>query len=110
MAVTWSITNLEYNTDSDKGVTRASWSVTDEETVGSVIHTGRVSGAETLIPNPSDAGYITYDDITETDAINWVKTTLGADEVTVVENKVAAQITKSKVPPTASGLPWVVEG
>ena len=86
MAVTWSITNTEYNNDSDKGVVHASWQCTDSEVVG--------------------AGYKAYASVTEANVIAWVKATLGSEEVTRVETKVAAQITKSKTPPTAWGVPW----
>ena len=106
MAVTWSITNTEYNNDSDKGVVHAAWQCTDSETVSDVVHTGTVSGMESYTPDASAEGYIAYDDLTEADVIAWVKATLGEDEVTRVEAKVAAKITKSKTPPTSWGLPW----
>jgi uncharacterized OB-fold protein len=110
MAVTWSITNTEYNNDSDKGVVHAAWSATDSETVGSgdsaVVHTGTVSGMESYTPNASADGYVAYASLTEANVVAWVKATLGSEEVTLVENRVAAQITKSKTPPTAWGVPW----
>lgn len=110
MAVTWSITNTEYNNDSDKGVVHASWQCTDSEVVGSgdsaVTHTGNVAGMESFTPEPDADGYIAYNDLTEANVIGWVKDLLGSDEVTRVEGKVAAQITKSKTPPTSWGVPW----
>jgi hypothetical protein len=111
MAIEWNIKNLEYNNDSDKGVVHASWICSDSETVGSgdsavVEHTGNVSGMESYTPDASAEGYIAYDDLTEADVIAWVKATLGSEEVTRVETKVAAQITKSKTPPTGWGVPW----
>ena len=110
MAVTWTITNTEYNNDSDKGVIKASWFCSDSETVGSgdsaVTHIGKVSGTESYTPDASADGYIAYASLTEANVIAWVKATLGADEVTRVETKVAAKITKSKTPPTAWGVPW----
>jgi len=110
MAVTWSITNTEYNNDSDKGVVHAAWSATDSEVVGSgdsaVTHTGTVSGMESFTPDASADGYKAYASLKETDVVAWVKETLGSDEVTRVETKVAAQITKSKTPPTGWGVPW----
>ena len=102
MAVTWSITNTEYNTDSDKGIVQAAWSASEVD--GD--HTGTVSGRESYTPDASDAGYIAYASVTEANVIAWVKATLGSDEVTRVETKVAAQITKSKTPPTGWGVPW----
>jgi len=110
MAIEWKIINTEYNNDSDKGVVHASWQCTDSETVGSgdsaVVHVGTVSGMESYTPDASAEGYIAYASLKESDVITWIKTTLGNEEVTRVEAKVAAQITKSKTPPTKWGLPW----
>jgi hypothetical protein len=102
MAVTWSITGTEYNTDSDKGVVHAAWSAT--ETDGD--HAGSVSGMESFYPDASAESYIAYDSLTEANVLGWVKNLLGEDEVARVETKVADQITKSKTPPTAWGVPW----
>ena len=110
MAAVWNITNLEYNNDSDKGVVHASWTCSDSETVGSgdsaVVHTGTVSGMESYTPDASKSGYVAWDSLTEAKVRSWVKATLGSEKVTEVETKVAAQITKSKTPPTAWGKPW----
>ena len=110
MAVTWSITNTEYNNDSDKGIVHAAWCATDSEVVGSgdsaVTHTGTVSGMESYTPDASAGGYVAYASLTEANVVAWIKATLGDTEVTRVETKVAAQITKSKTPPTAWGVPW----
>ena len=106
MAVTWSITNTEYNNDSNKGVVHASWSATDSEVVSGVTHTGTVSGMESYTPDSSAGGYVAYDSLTEANVVAWTKAKLGDTEVTRVETKVAAQITKSKTPPTGWGVPW----
>ena len=110
MAITWSISNTEYNNDSDKGVIKAAWSCSDSETVGSgdsaVDHKGIVSGAESYTPDASADGYIAYASLTEANVIAWVKATLGSEKVTEVETKVAAQITKSKTPSTTWAVPW----
>ena len=108
MAIEWNIANLEYNNDSDKGVVHASWTCSEVVDSGDpvVTHIGRVSGMESYTPDASAEGYVAYDDLTEANVIAWVKATLGADEVTRVETKVAAQITKSKTPPTGWGVPW----
>ena len=102
MAVTWNITNLEYTNDSDKGVVHAAWSAT--ETDGD--HTGTVSGMESYTPDSSAEGYVVWDLLDEATVVGWVKETLGSDECTRVEGKVADQITKSKTPPTAWGVPF----
>ena len=110
MAIAWTITKTEYNTDSDKGIVHASWQCTNSEVVGSgdsaVTHTGTVSGMESYTPDSSAAGYTAYDSVTEANVLAWVKATLTDAVVTEVETKVAAQITKSKTPPTSWGVPW----
>ena len=102
MAVTWTITNMEYTNDSDKGVVHAAWSAS--ETDGD--HTGTVSGMESYTPDASPEGYVAWDSLDEATVVGWVKETLGADECTRVEGKVADQITKSKTPPTSWGKPF----
>ena len=102
MAVTWTITNMEYTNDSDKGVVHAAWSAS--ETDGD--HTGTVSGMESYTPDSSASGYIAYDSLTNAKVVSWVKATLGADECTRVEGKVADQIARSKTPPTSWGKPF----
>ena len=103
MAVTWTITNMEYTNDSDKGVVHAAWSAS--ETDGD--HTGTVSGMESYTPDSSAEGYVAWDSLDEATVVGWVKETLGADECTRVEGKVADQITKSKTPPTSWGVAWL---
>ena len=102
MAVTWNITNMEYTNDSDKGVVHAAWSAS--ETDGD--HTGTVSGMESYTPDSSAEGYVVWDLLDKATVVGWVKETLGSDECTRVEGKVADQITKSKTPPTAWGVPF----
>jgi len=102
MAVTWTITNMEYINDSDKGVVHAAWSAS--ETDGD--HTGTVSGMESYTPDSSASGYIAFDSLTNAKVVSWVKATLGSDEVTRVGEKIAAQIAESKTPSTAWGKPF----
>jgi len=102
MAVTWTITNMEYTNDSDKGVVHAAWSASDSD--GD--HTGTVSGMESYTPDASAEGYVAWDSLDESTVVGWVKETLGSDECTRVEGKVADQITKSKTPPTSWGKPF----
>ncbi len=102
MAVVWSITNLEYTNDSDKGVVHAAWSATDTD--GD--HSGTVSGMESYTPDPSDSGFVAYDDLDEATVVAWVKSTLGSDEVSAVEAKATAKLKEAKTPSTAWGLAW----
>ena len=112
MAVTWNVVSLDATKTvgslSDV-VTTVHWTASNSETVGSgdsaVIHSGSAYGSVSLAE--ADSGSFTpYADITKDNAITWVKSALGSDEVTKVETEIAAQITAWKTPPTYSGVPW----
>ena len=112
MAVTWDVVSLDATKTvgslSDV-VTNVHWTATDSETVGSgesaVTHYGSSYGSIGLAEADSES-FTAYADITKANAIAWVKDALGADQVTSIEDSIAAQITESKNPPTFSGVPW----
>ena len=101
MAVTWTISTLERNT-SDDGVVVAHWRASDAD--GD--HSGSSYGTCGFTPDSSADGYTPYADITETQAIGWVKGSMGEEAVTGVEDSIAAQIADSKAPALAIGTPW----
>ena len=109
MAVTWNIIQTERET-TNGGVTTAHWTASDSETVGSgedaVVHSGSNYGSVGLTPDHTDSDFTPYADLVESDVITWVKDSLGTDEVTRLEEGIAAQIAESKAPSTAVGLPW----
>ena len=109
MAVTWTISTLERNT-SDDGVVVAHWRASDSEEVGTgddaVTHSGSSYGTCGFTPDSSADGYTAYADITEAQAIGWVKDSMGEEAVTGVEDSIAAQIADSKAPAVAVGTPW----
>jgi len=102
MAVTWTISTLERNT-SDDGVVVAHWRASDSEVVGEVTHSGSSYGTCGFTPDATADGYVAYDSLTEADVIAWVKADVDAD---AIEESIAAQITASKEPVTAAGVPW----
>ena len=106
MAVTWTIAQLERNT-SDDGVVVAHWRASDSEVVGSgddaVTHSGSSYGTCGFTPDSTAEGYTPYADITEAQAIGWVKADVDAD---AIEESIAAQIEASKAPAVAVGTPW----
>jgi hypothetical protein len=53
---------------------------------------------------PSD--FVAYDKLTEATVLEWVKTTLGTDEVSSIETKIKADIALINTPVTAVGKPW----
>ena len=101
MAVTYTIGTLERNT-SDDGVIVAHWRATDSD--GD--HSGSSYGTCGFTPDAEAEGYTAYADITEAQAIGWVKDSMGEEAVTAVEDSIAAQIADSKAPALAIGTPW----
>jgi hypothetical protein len=82
---TWTIANLEYNNDADKGVVVAHWRVTEED---------------------GDYTASSYDSLTEETVIGWVKDSLDAAEI---EAGLTANIEAQKAPATLAGMPWATE-
>ena len=101
MAVTWTISTLERNS-SDDGVIVAHWQASDVD--GD--HSGSSYGTCGFTPDSSADGYTAYADITEAQAIGWVKDSMGEEAVTGVEDSIAAQIADSKAPSVVAGTPW----
>ena len=97
MAVTWTISTLERNTDD--GVVVAHWRASDSD--GD--HAGTSYGTAGFTPDSTADGYTPYDLITEAQVIIWVKAAVDAD---AVEAGIAAQIADSKAPAIAVGVPW----
>ena len=100
MAVTWTISTLERNTDD--GVVVAHWRASDSETVGEVEHSGSSYGTCGFTPDADADGYTAYADITEAQVIEWVKADVDAD---AVEASIASQIADSKAPAITTGVP-----
>ena len=108
MAVTWTISTLERNTDN--GVVVAHWRATDSEVVSTdddaVTHSGSSYGTCGFTPDASADGYVAYDNLTEENVVGWVKDSMGEEAVTGVEDSIAAQIEESKAPAISVGTPW----
>ena len=100
MAVTWTISTLERNTDN--GVVVAHWRASDVD--GD--HSGNSYGTCGFTPDESADGYVDYDSLVEEDVIGWVKDSMGEEAVTGVEDSIAAQIADSKTPAISVGTPW----
>ena len=115
MTATWKVVSLDIKKSvgslSDV-ITTIHWSANDSETVGSgdsaVTHSGSCYGNIGLA-EPDASSFTAYADITEENAITWLKQALNANESDVVagiEADIAAQITESKSPTMTSGVPW----
>jgi|TARA_R110002095_G_scaffold207809_1_gene193099 hypothetical protein len=105
MAATWKINQLDYTVSLDSKtnvVTNIHWDCNDTDADG---NQGRTYGS-TGIPTDDLSGFIAYSDITEANAIAWLKDALGEDGVSDQEAAVAAQIAVLKTPVDGSGKPW----
>jgi len=105
MAVVWTISQLERQT-SDDGVTVAHWTASDSEVIGEVTHTGNSYGSSSFTPDSSAGDFVAYADLTEAAVVVWVKANIGDSMVSDTETSIANQITISKVPVSAAGVPW----
>jgi hypothetical protein len=108
MAVTWKVVacdrTVSLGGEADV-ITNVHWEATDTETVSDVVHHGRQYGSQAI--DTSDlSSFTAYASITEANAVTWAKAAMGSDEVTRIEDSVAAQITESKTPVTGTGVPW----
>jgi hypothetical protein len=105
MAITynWTIGNLEYNNDSDKGVVIAHWRCTGTETVGDVTYSASAYSTQSFTPDPSADAYVAYDSLTEATVIGWVQ---NAVDQAATEASIASKIEAQKNPTTLSGTPW----
>jgi hypothetical protein len=71
----------------------------------------RIVGELSLTGDPSDPGYIPYEDLAEEVVLEWVKDSLGQTQVTAIEtdlqNNVTAQKAQKDAETVTSGLPWI---
>jgi len=105
MAITWSIVQLDYALSEDgytDVVNNSHWQCIDEDDAG---NEARVYGT-VAIPTDDLSNFPPYADITESQALQWTKDALGAEEVASIEANVAAQLQLIENPTEGSGTPW----
>ena len=56
--------------------------------------------------DPSDPTFVPYGNITEAQAVEWVKSAMGEEVLTSLEASLDAQIEAQKNPVKANGVPW----
>lgn len=94
----WHIVNLERKT-ADGFVFVAHWAVDAEDDGYRASSYGSIGfeRPENLIP---------YEDLTEAQVIEWVKETLGSEQVLAIGQSLLDQLEQEKNPPMAFGVPW----
>ena len=104
MAVVWKINSLDRDLtqgDNENIITQIHWTASDADADGNI---GSSYGSVGVTLGDGDV--IAYEDITEADAIGWLKDALGAEQVTSIEARIASQIGAKANPTTASGVPF----
>ena len=104
----WTIATCERNM-ADGGVTMVHWRCDASETVGTgddaVTHSASSYGTQGLTPDPSDAGFVAYDSLTEDGVKAWIWAA-DVDKDPQFETSLQAQIDELKTPTTGTGVPW----
>ena len=98
---TWSIETCEHElTSGSKCITTIHWGCTGVDGDYSCKSYGTTSHT----PDPTDADFIPYDDVTEANAISFVHEVLNKSEI---EANIAVDINNQKNPKSAYGKPWL---
>jgi hypothetical protein len=103
MAVTWNIEDMKRDLVQGEYadiVTSLQFKAKDSDANGNS-HEVRGTVNVELVGTPTP-----YADITEAQAIEWVKDALGADFVASIETNIATKISAKANPTTASGVSW----
>lgn len=111
MEILWKVDNLEVKPEIDSFqnvVWTVHWRVFAKE--GDV--TSSVYGSRNLTFDPTTAtNFINYDNLTQSQVIDWVKTSMGSDEVENIESAAVSELNRVLNPPIVTKpLPWNVQG
>lgn len=99
---TWRVVQLDYSNDADKGVKAVHWDCTAVDGDNSV----RAYGQTSHDPDPSGAGYVAYDNLTEATVLGWVYGQVNKDDT---EAALQGQLDAIVTPTQLSGTPWSAE-
>ena len=117
ITIDWKVNDVE-SVIADGGVTNVKWqcSATGEVVEPDVdnVNTGpvgyAVNGGEVILePDATSSEFVSYDDLTESVVMGWVKDSLGEEEVTNIEEVLTAKVTAQMSPTSQTGLPWSVD-
>ena len=101
VTLTWAVNNMTRVVD-DGFVVVVDWSCTASATG---VNGAFYGGKTTYENNPSEPGFIPYDDLTEAEVLGWVYAGLG-DQKAEIETTLTAKVEKQLNPTTAQGVPW----
>jgi len=98
---TWSVQNMT-RVVNDGFVIVVDWSCTASATGAQGAFYG---GQSTYTNDPSEPGFIPYDQLTEAEVLGWVYDGLG-DQKAEIEANLTAKVEAQLNPVTAQGVPW----
>jgi len=101
VTLTWAVNNMTRVLD-DGFVIVVDWSCTASATG---VQGAFYGGQSTYPNNPSEPGFIPYDQLTQDIVLGWVYAGLG-DQKAEIEATLTAKVQKQLNPTTANGLPW----
>jgi hypothetical protein len=101
----WKITNLECSNDENKAVFSVAWQCSAEDTYENIRYSKDSYGKEYVTPDLESDNFISYENITEQIALNWLYN-LESFEPEIIEQGLAEQILLAKTPRTLTGKPW----
>jgi len=108
MALIWRVSRID-RVASESGLDdvckKVHWIAVKTEVSGGIAYKGDSTGVNSLA-EPDSKSFIPYADIKETDAINWVKTLLGSDGITAVEEEIDKKLLDLKQVASTRGVPW----
>ena len=109
---TWSINTLDREL-SDGVVYTVHWSVAASRPnpdPSGESYTAGSYGSQGFTADPSDPGFIPYDQLTEAVCIGWVQDALGTESISAMESNLSANLDEQETPTHAAGVPWTVSG
>ena len=101
VTLTWAVNNMTRVVD-DGFVVVVDWSCTASATG---VNGAFYGGQTTYENNPTEPGFIPYDQLTEAEVLGWVYAGLG-DQKAEIETTLTAKVEKQLNPTTAQGVPW----
>jgi hypothetical protein len=101
VTLTWAVNNMT-RVINDGFVIVVDWSCTASATGAQGAFYG---GQSTYKNDPSEPGFIPYDNLTQEIVLGWVYASLG-DQKAEIEATLTAKVEKQLNPTTAQGVPW----
>jgi hypothetical protein len=109
---TWSVNTLDREL-SDGVVYTVHWSLSATRPfpgMPNAYYQAGSYGSQGFTADPSDPGFVPYDQLTEAICIGWVQDALGTEAVTAMESGLSSQLDEKETPTHEAGVPWTVSG